>query len=295
MDSSLSIVVPCYNEAENIPGFFPGLLSFAGERGYRVVAVNDGSSDKTLEILTRLKETAPHLDVISHKLNRGYGAAIKTGLHAVETEYAITIDADGQHRLEDVDKCFRAIVETDSDLVVGARANNASGMYRSLGKWGIRMFASMLFELPVKDLNSGMKCYRMSETVSYLDLCPDTMAFSDVILLLMVNDRKLVSQVDIEVLPRSAGTSVIGTRTALVTLAEILNLAILLRPLTVFFRLGVTFVLLGLAWGTFIYIKSRTITSAAVMMITLGGLSFILGLLGEQLAQIRKTLAKPKR
>ena len=38
MDSSLSIVVPCYNEAENIPGFFPGLLSFAGERGYRVVA-----------------------------------------------------------------------------------------------------------------------------------------------------------------------------------------------------------------------------------------------------------------
>ena len=186
MDSSLSIVVPCYNEAENIPGFFPGLLSFAGERGYRVVAVNDGSSDRTLEILTRLKETAPHLDIISHKLNRGYGAAIKTGLHAVETEYAITIDADGQHRLEDVDKCFRAIVETDSDLVVGARANNASGMYRSLGKWGIRMFASMLFELPVKDLNSGMKCYRMSETVSYLDLCPDTMAFSDVILLLMV-------------------------------------------------------------------------------------------------------------
>ena len=295
MDSSLSIVVPCYNEAENIPGFFPGLLSFAGERGYRVVAVNDGSSDRTLDILTRLKETAPHLAIISHKLNRGYGAAIKTGLHAVETEYAITIDADGQHRLEDVDKCFRAIVETDSDLVVGARANNASGMYRSLGKWGIRMFASMLFELPVKDLNSGMKCYRMSETVSYLDLCPDTMAFSDVILLLMVNDRKLVSQVDIEVLPRSAGTSVIGTRTALVTLAEILNLAILLRPLTVFFRLGVTFVLLGLALGTFIYIMSRTITSAAVMMITLGGLSFILGLLGEQLAQIRKTLAKPKR
>jgi hypothetical protein len=113
-----------------------------------------------------------------------------------------------------------------------------------------------------------------------------------VILLLMVNDRKLVSQVDIEVLPRNAGTSVIGTRTALVTLAEILNLAILLRPLTVFFRLGVMFVLLGLAWGTFIYIRSRTITSAAVMMIMLGGLSFILGLLGEQLAQIRKTLAK---
>lgn len=292
MDSPLSIVVPCYNEAENIPDFFPRLLAFAGERGYRVIAVNDGSSDKTREILMRMQKSAPHLEVISHKLNRGYGAAIKTGLHAVETEYAITVDADGQHRLEDIDKCFRFIEESDSDLVVGARTNNASGLYRSIGKRCIRLFATMLFELPVKDLNSGMKCYRMSETLSYLDLCPDTMAFSDVILLLMVNDRKLVSEVDIEVLPRSAGTSVIGTRTALVTLAEILNLAILLRPLTVFFRIGLMFVLIGLAWGTFIYIKSRTITSAAVMMITLGGLSFILGLLGEQLAQIRKRLAK---
>jgi glycosyltransferase involved in cell wall biosynthesis len=292
MDPSLSIVVPCYNEAENIPVVFPPLLEFAKERGWRVVAVDDGSRDETRALLMKMKETAQHLDVVCHKLNRGYGAATKTGLRAVETEYAVTIDADGQHRLEDVEKCYRRIVETDADLVVGERVNNESGGYRSLGKWVIRTFASMLLSLPVRDLNSGMKCYRMSEAITYLDLCPDTMAFSDVILLLMVNDRKLVSRTEIEVAPRLAGKSTIGTRTALVTLAEILNLAILLRPLTVFFRIGLVFVLLGLAWGTFIYIKSRTITSAAVMMIMLGVLSFILGLLGEQLAQIRRKLAK---
>ena len=292
MDSSLSVVVPCYNEAENIPVVFPPLLEFAKERNWRVIAVDDGSRDETRALLLKMKENAPHLEVVCHKLNRGYGAASKTGLRAVETEYAISIDADGQHRLEDVEKCYRHIVETGADLVVGERVNNESGGYRSLGKWVIRAFASMLLSLPVRDLNSGMKCYRMSEALSYLDLCPDTMAFCDVILLLMINDRKLVSRTKIEVAPRLAGKSTIGTRTALVTLAEILNLAILLRPMTTFCRLALTFVLLGLAWGVFIYCKSRTITSVSVMLIMLGAISFILGLLGEQLAQIRRTLAK---
>ncbi len=294
MDSPLSIVVPCYNEGENIPIVFPPLLAFAKEHNWRVIAVNDGSRDDTLAQLLKMKESAPHLEVASHKLNRGYGAATKTGLRAVRTEFAITIDADGQHRLEDVEKCFRKIMETNADLVVGERINNESGGYRALGKWMIRMFAFMLLNLPVRDLNSGMKCYRMSETVSYLDLCPDTMAFSDVILLLMVNDRKLVSRTEIEVAPRLAGKSTISTRTALITLAEILNLAILLRPIKTFFRIALTFVLLGMGWGIFIYWKSRTITSASVMLIMLGAMSFILGLLGEQLAQIRKTLAKQK-
>lgn len=294
MDSSLSVVVPCYNEAENIPVVFPPLLVFARERGWRVIAVDDGSRDDTRAQLLKMKEDAPHLSVLHHKLNRGYGAATKTGLRAVETEFAVTIDADGQHRLEDVEKCFRRIVETDADLVVGERINNESGGYRALGKWVIRMFASLLLSLPVRDLNSGMKCYRMSESVPYLDLCPDTMAFSDVILLLMVNDRKLVSRTEIEVAPRRAGKSTIGTRTALVTLAEILNLAILLRPMTTFFRISLIFFLLGLGWGAYIYFRARIINSASVMLIMLSAVSFILGLLGEQLAQIRKTLAGQK-
>jgi len=290
--STLTIVVPCYNEADNIPVFFPKLLAFAAENGCRVIAVDDGSRDDTRKLLEEFRAAHPQLAVVRHKLNRGYGAAIKSGLSAVETEYAITIDADGQHRLEDVEKCFRHILESDADLVVGVRTNNASGGYRTFGKWVIRAFAGTLLKLPVRDLNSGMKCYRMSETAAYLELCPDTMAFSDVILLLMVNDRKPVSEVDIEVAPRIAGKSTISTRTAFVTLTEILNLAILLRPLTTFSRIGLVFVLLGIGWGAFIYVKSRTVTSVAVMMIMLGMLNFVLGLFGEQLAQIRKRLSR---
>ena len=291
MSSNLTIVIPCYNEEENIPVFFPKLQEFVKKHNFQVLAINDGSKDNTLQELQKFARDE-HIKIISHKCNKGYGGAIKTGLRVVTTEFAITIDSDGQHRLEDVLKCYNYIQATDADMVVGARQNNESGGYRTLGKWVIRKFASSLLELPVKDLNSGMKCYRMSETLNYLDLCPDTMAYSDCILLLMVNDRKLVTETAIEIAPRTAGKSTIGTKTAIITLAEILNLAVLLRPLTTFFRLAICFLLLGLIWGIFTYTRSWTITSASVMLIMLGVLSLMLGLLCEQLSQIRRKLAK---
>lgn len=291
IDQQLTIVLPCYNEAENIPKFFPELLPFAQKHNFKVIAVNDGSKDETLELLRRFEKDHPCLKVLSHKINRGYGGAIKTGLYAVDTEFAITIDADGQHRLQDVLNCFDHIRESNADLVVGARQNNQSGAYRTLGKRLIRAFASSLLKLPVQDLNSGMKCYRMSATVEYLELCPDTMAFSDVILLLMVNDRQLVVEIPILVEARLSGVSTIGTSTALVTCAEILNLAVLLRPMTTFFRMGVCFLFAGICWSTFTYCKSTILSSAAVMLIIFGFFCFALGLLGEQLCHIRKHLA----
>ncbi len=292
MQERLTIVLPCYNEAENIPSFFPKLLTFAQEKNFLVIAVNDGSSDQSAKLLAEIAEKYPILTVVTHKFNKGYGAALKTGLLATKTDFAITIDADGQHHLEDVEKCFSMIQETNADLIVGGRQNNRSGVYRSFGKTLIKLFAKTLLKLPVNDLNSGMKCYRMNEAGEYLKLCPDTMAFSDVILLLMANDRKLVLETPIEVMARTAGKSTIGLKSAIDTVAEILHLSVLLRPMTTFFRLGLIFVFLGIGWGVFTYIRSTSVTPTASMLILLGFMCFIFGLFGEQLSKIRKKLAK---
>lgn len=293
MNSLLTIVIPCYNEAESIPEFFPKLLDFAKSNNFLVIAVNDGSSDNSrteLEKFTSYQE----FTIVTHKVNQGYGAATKSGLSAVTTPYAITIDADGQHRLIDVLKCFECIKETQADLVVGVRQNNASGFYRSMGKQIIRLFAEFLFNISIQDLNSGMKCYYMKEVFPYLPLCPNTMAFSDVMQLLMINDRKLVKEVPIVVETRATGSSTISTKTALITLSEILNLSVLLRPLVTFSRLGIIFNILGLGWCIYTYCNSRSISSAAIMFIIFGFFCFTIGLLGEQLAQVRKRLARMK-
>ena len=106
--SLLTIVIPCYNEEENIPRFFPELQKFVHKHGFQVIAVNDGSRDKTAEKLAEFAED-PAFTIISHKCNKGYGGALKTGLKAVKSEFAITIDSDGQHRLEDVLQLLEAV------------------------------------------------------------------------------------------------------------------------------------------------------------------------------------------
>lgn len=102
----------------------------------------------------------------------------------------------------------------------------------------------------------------------------------------------MVVETPIIISARTAGTSTIGIKTALNTILEILNLSILLRPMATFFRLGVIFLFLGVMWSIFTYTRSRTLSSAAVMLIIFSLFSFLMGLLGEQLAQIRKLLAR---
>ncbi|MEG2076498.1 MAG: glycosyltransferase family 2 protein [Victivallaceae bacterium] len=289
-DGVLTIVIPCYNESENIPVFFPKLLNFLEAHDHYALVINDGSQDDTA---IKLNEFAgDRIKIIHNKRNCGYGAAIKRGLLATKTQFAITIDADGQHRLEDVQKCFECIKSKNADLVIGARSNNLSGAYRSFGKKIIYFWAKSLLQFDIKDLNSGMKCYEMNEAGPYFILCPDSMAFSDVIALLMINDRKLVMEESIEVVPRQSGVSTINMNTALTTIAEILNLSILVRPLTTFCRFGIFFLLIGLGWGVYTYLRSSTITNVTTVFVMFSGFSILTGLLCEQLSQIRKTISK---
>ena len=81
MKPVLYIVIPCYNEEENIPVFFPGLLEFVEKHDFQVIAVNDGSKDNTLQELQKFTGNK-YFKIINHKCNRGYGGAIKSGLQS---------------------------------------------------------------------------------------------------------------------------------------------------------------------------------------------------------------------
>jgi glycosyltransferase involved in cell wall biosynthesis len=249
--------------------------------------VNDGSKDETKTILDGLVDQ-PRLKVIHHKLNRGYGGALKTGLKAVDTEFAVTFDADGQHKLEDIPKLYAALENEDADMVVGARVTRKPHWYRELGKWIIRRIAAMMMPMPLKDLNSGFKLYRTDLVKQYLDLCPDSMAFSDVISMIFLNQRHKVIEETIEVLPRLSGESSINTKTAFVTVLEILNLVMLLAPLRIFLPASIILILVGLIWGIPIVILGRGVSVGSMLAIVTGVLFFILGLIAEQLSHIRK-------
>ncbi len=140
----LTVDIPLYNEAENLPAFARTAMEFCRARNWPVIFVNDGSLDATKQILDGL-ETEPHVKVVHHKVNRGYGGALKTGIRQVNTPYLVTIDGDDQHHLEDVEKLFQFAVQKDGNMVVGKREGaNVSTTYRALGKFLIRSFTKNL-------------------------------------------------------------------------------------------------------------------------------------------------------
>jgi len=186
---SLTIVIPVYNEAENLPTFAPTTIEFCKVRGWDVIFVNDGSKDRTKDILAGFA-SLDHVHILHHKVNRGYGGALKTGIRHVRSPYLITMDGDGQHRLEDIEQIFRVAIEEDADMIVGKREGaKVSTPYRALGKFIIRSFVKMLMPLQITDINSGFKLYRTELAQRYISVCPDSMAFSDVITLTFINER----------------------------------------------------------------------------------------------------------
>ena len=98
MKDSLTLVVPAYNEAENLPTVLPEMLEFCRQRQWQLILVDDGSTDDTSPVLCNF-EGLPDLLILRHKVNQGYGAALKTGIRKVKSSYVVTLDADGQHEL----------------------------------------------------------------------------------------------------------------------------------------------------------------------------------------------------
>lgn len=286
----LSIVVPIFNEASSLSNLLVELIPYCRERNWKLILVNDGSSDNTPAILKQY-EGFQGVTILHHKLNRGYGGALKTGLLEADTTYSLTMDADGQHEFSDIDTLLKIALEQDADLLVGKRSRNGySGTYRNIGKWFIRRFAALLMPIHISDLNSGFKLYNTKLVKRYLSICPDSMAFSDVIALIFIKKRHLVLEHPITIKKRMGGKSTINTFTAIQTIMEIINIAMLFNPLRIFLPLSIFCIGFGLAWGIPIMLRARGVSVGALLAIVTGLLCFFFGLIAEQLSAMQMGL-----
>ena len=288
LNPELTVIVPVFNEEKVLPSTAAKIIEYCMLNNWHVIFINDGSQDNSRAVLESI---SPHsfVTILHHKVNRGYGGAIKTGIRNTSTPFLVTIDADGQHNLEDINTLFHIAKQENADLVVGNRGTSGdSNAYRALGKRIIRTFASFLMPLPIQDLNSGFKLYRTELAKKYIKICPDTMAFSDVITLAFIKGRNLILEQNITVSERIAGKSTINTYTAFDTIIEILNIAILFNPLRVFLPFSFLCILLGLIWGiSRLFFVGQGISVGAMLAIVTGLIFFVLGLLANQISALR--------
>ncbi|PIS14571.1 glycosyltransferase family 2 protein [Candidatus Shapirobacteria bacterium CG09_land_8_20_14_0_10_39_12] len=155
----LSLFFPAYNEEANLANTVEKaipILKSAAEK-YELLIINDGSKDKTGEVAEKLAKKYSFVRVIHHNPNRGYGAAIKSGLYASKYDWIVFTDSDGQFDFSEVNLFIEKQRETEADLVIGYYLKRAVPFVRIVGSklWEVAVF--VLFGMKVTDTDCGFK------------------------------------------------------------------------------------------------------------------------------------------
>ncbi len=180
--STLSIVIPAYNEEGAIQAVLDRMravapaLREAGLREWEIIVVDDGSRDRTAEIVAAY----PEVRLIRHPVNRGYGAALKTGFAQARGEWLAFLDADATYPPESLPELYRIACAQGADLVVGSRMGGADSempLVRRVGNWGFAALLRLLGGTAVSDSASGMRLLRR-EILERLYPLPDGLNFT---------------------------------------------------------------------------------------------------------------------
>lgn len=282
--AKLSVVVPAYNEASGIESALTALRTACPT--VEIIVVDDGSTDRTRS----LAETVEGVRVLSHRRNRGYGAALKTGIRNATRPFVAWYDADGQHTPEDLVRVAAPVIADAHDVVIGVRgADSAQQRDRAPGKAVLGLVARLVSGERIPDLNSGLRCFRRSILLRYLHLLPDGFSASTTSTLMVLKRGYRVGYVPIVTQPRVGASTVKIFSDGVRTLQLIVRIVVLFEAFRVFTVLGIAFVVPGVIYGVARAVtEGRGIPILAGTAIIAGILTFFMGILADQIVELRK-------
>jgi Glycosyltransferases involved in cell wall biogenesis len=283
LEREVSIVIPAYNEAPHVAAQIRDVAKVMESTGWRyeIILVDDGSTDGTAE---RAAETGRGIVVLRHRRNRGYGAALKSGIAAARFDWILITDADGTYPCAAIPELLA--VTAGNDMVVGARigASVKIPLERRAVKTFLRWLASYLAGRKLPDLNSGLRVMRKDLVTRYTHLLPSGFSFTTTITLAAACDDYCVEYVPIDYHAR-LGKSKIRPRHAYDFTILILRTIVFFNPLKVFIPAGALLAVAGLA--KFAYDVTRDNLSESAVLALLGALIvWSVGLLADQNARI---------
>lgn len=277
--TGVSIIIPCRDEANSLPGLLAGLGRHVPEAP--VIVVDDASRDDSARIARDQGAT-----VISHPYAMGNGAAIKTGLRASETDYVLCMDADGQHRPEDVPLLLEAL-STGYDMTVGARSwKGQAGLGRHLGNSFYNWFASLVVGHSIADLTSGMRAMDRRKALEFIHLLPNGFSYPTTMTMAFFRAGYAVRYVSIKVEKRHGRSHISPLRDSIRFLLIIFKVGTLYSPLKIFFPMSVTFFMLGLGYYLFTYVTLGRFTNMGALLFLSAIITFLMGLISEQITSL---------
>jgi glycosyltransferase involved in cell wall biosynthesis len=270
-ETGLSIIVPAYNEAGSIGPVLDSIWQTMQATGldYELLVIDDGSRDHTADVAE-----AGGYRVLRHPENRGYGAALKTGIrHATYDLIAIT-DADGTYPNERLPELVRLAVEGEYDMVVGARTGDQVHipLIRRPAKWALSRLANHLARTPIPDLNSGLRVFRKDVAEEFRRFLPSSFSFTTTLTLALLTNNYTVHYVPISYHKRVGSSKINPIKDTVNILGLIVRTVMYFAPLRVLLPVSATLLLLALAVLVLSALLTPKVMDVTVIVITMAAL-----------------------
>ncbi len=300
--SFYSFVIPVYNEEESLQDLVDRInKTMKDNYSFEIIFVNDGSTDKSSDIIKEFTIKYDYIKVINFKANFGKAAALNEGFKLSQGDFVITMDADLQDNPEEVPKLINKINE-GYDLVSGWKQERKDPLEKKLPSKLFNKITSAITGLKLNDFNSGFKIYR-KEVVNELDLYGELHRFIPA--LVYWNGNK-VAEVPVKHSPRLYGKTKYGLRRYFHGLFDFMTVFFLTKfickPMHFFGILGISSTLIGfliclyllIIWFSGESIGDRPLLMLGVLLIILGFQFISTGLIGELVLYLSKKSSNNK-
>ncbi len=279
MPQALSIILPAKNEAPALVSLLPELRRHQSDA--EIIVVNDGSTDDTVQTCRE-----HGVKVVSHLYGMGNGAAVKSGARAATGDVLIFMDADGQHKPEDIARLV-AKLEEGYDMVVGARDRSSqAGAHRAAANGFYNRFSSWMVGHEIRDLTSGFRAVRASRFRKFLYLLPNGFSYPTTITMSFFRAGFGVAYVPIQAPKRIGKSHVRIMRDGVRFLLIIFKIGTLHSPLKIFLPFSAAFFLLGLGNYLYTFLSVHRFTNMSGLLLIASMTTFLMGLMSEQITSL---------
>lgn len=279
LSPTISIILPAKNESGGLRKTLPSLRALHPDA--EIIVVNDGSTDDTAAIAAELGAR-----VVSHPYSKGNGAAIKSGARAATGDILVFMDADGQHKPEDVQRLL-ARLDEGFDMVVGARGlGSQAGAHRAAANSLYNVLATWMVEQKVADLTSGFRAVKAHLFRQFLYLLPNGFSYPTTITMSFFRAGYSVAYEPIEAPKRIGKSHIRLVRDGMRFFLIIFKIGTLYSPLKLFLPISLAFFGLGLGYYGYTYAYFSRFTNMSALLFITSTLVFLIGLVSEQISSL---------